>query len=299
MSHLSLSDRQSISTPNLRLADDFIDEAPKAAGHFIRDESQAEEGKRLCDTPLFQHYAEALLGGDRPTCRRVVEQAAEAGVDPRRLLLELCWPAMESIRELYKENKISLAAEHMATRLNRATVDRITGELAMMGPNGRKVMVLCGDAQGEELGGQITADLFESEGYEVKFLGGGIPTDEANHLVGLWRPDVIVLFATLPAEMPAARALIDKLREHGNASDMQVMCCGGIYKRAQGLGEEVGADLVAFDAADAVRVAEEYQGHKASAMQQTVGRSRRERVTKEKKATRARAAEARRARKAA
>lgn len=271
--------------PHLRLADDTID----------LDSSRADGQGRLCDTPLFQHFAEALLSGDRPACRRLIDQAGECGVPARRVLLELCWPAMESIRELYRENKISLVAEHMATRLNRVVVDRVTADLPQQASTGQRVLVLCGDAQGEELGGQIVADLFEGEGHEVKFLGGGIPADEVNHLVGLWRPDLLVMFATLPAEMPNARALIDLLRDHGTCPDMQVLCCGGIYKRAPGLGEEVGADLVACDADDAVRVFDENPGVKATAAQQTVGRNRRGRVTQEKRA----AAAAKRARKAA
>lgn len=244
----------------------------------------------LCETPLFQHFIETLLSGDRPRCRQLIEKAAECGVGPRQLLLELCWPAMEAIRQLYKDHRISLAAEHMATRLNRACVDRITGELAISEPNGKKVMLVCGAAEGEELGGQITADLFEAAGFEVKFLGGGIPNDEVNHLTGLWRPDLLVLFATLPTDMPAARQLIDYLRDHGSQPQLQVMCCGGIYKRADGLGEEVGADLVAYDAGNAVEVALENPHRRATVDQQTVGRQRRDRAAKEKAARRARRA---------
>ena len=174
----------------------------------------------------------------------------------------------------------------MATRLNRATVDRITGELAIKPSNGKKVMVICGNAEGEELGGQITADLFEADGYEVKFLGGGIPNDETNHLIGLWRPDILVMHATLPSDMPEARKLIDHLREHNSQPNLQVMCCGGIYKRAEGLAEEIGADLIARDAADAVQVAIANPHRRANADQQTVGRNRRARKAQEKQATR-------------
>lgn len=250
----------------------------------IRNDAQEASMPRLCDTPLFQHFIETLLSGDRPKCRLLIDKAAECGVGPRQLLLELCWPAMEVIRQLHKDGRISLAAEHMATRLNRATVDRVTGELPMMPGNGKKVMLICGNAEGEELGGQITADLFEAAGYEVKFLGGGIPNDETNHLVGVWRPDLLVLFATLATDMPAARQLIDRLRDHGSVPNLQVMCCGGIYKRAEGLGEEVGADLTARDAEDAVRVAIENPHQRASVDQQTVGRSRRVRKAQQRSA---------------
>ncbi len=56
---------------------------------------------------------------------------------------------------------------------------------------------------------------------------------------------------------------------------MQIMCCGGIYKRAEGLAEKIGADLYAPDATSAVEVASENPERRATADQQTVGRSRR------------------------
>lgn len=229
----------------------------------------------LSQTPLFQHYVETLLGGDRPGCRRLIEKAAECGVGPRQLLLQLCWPAQEAIRQLYKDHRISLAAHHMSTRLNRATVDRICGSLPMEAANNRKVLLICGDHEPEELGGQITADLFEAAGFEVKFLGGGIPNDEVLHILGHWRPDLLVLFSTLPQDMPAARKLIDYLRDVNSQPNLQVMCCGGIYKRAEGLAEEIGADLFARDAGEAVRVALESPHKRATVDQQTVGRTRR------------------------
>ena len=244
----------------------------------------ASESINLSQTPLFQHYVQTLLVGDRPECRRLVEKAADCGVGPRQLLLELCWPAQEAIRELYRQHKISLASHHMATRLNRATVDRICGSLRMEPSNGRKLLLICGDAEPEELGGQITADLFEAAGYEVKFLGGGIPNDEVLHILGQWRPDLLCLFATMPQDMPAARKLIDYLRDVNAQPNLQVMCCGGIYKRAEGLAEEVGADLFASDPGDAVPVALASPHRRATVDQQTVGRTRRIRKAEAKKA---------------
>ena len=79
-----------------------------------------------------------------------------------------------------------------------------------------------------------------------------MPEDEVLKLIGDVRPDLLVMFGTLPSGVPAVRKLIDYLREVNSCPDMQVMCCGGIYKRAEGLAEEIGADLYAPDAADAV-----------------------------------------------
>src|SRR5262249_42711801 len=127
----------------------------------------------------------------------------------------------------------------------------------------------------EELGGQICADLFEAAGYTVLFAGGGVPDDEVLKLIGEFRPDLLVMFSTLPSGVPSVRKLIDYLRDVNSCPNMQVMCCGGIYKRAEGLAEKIGADLSAPDAATAVDIASENPTRKATVDQQTVGRTRR------------------------
>jgi methanogenic corrinoid protein MtbC1 len=182
---------------------------------------------------------------------------------------------MERLQELYRDDRVSISALNMATRLNRSITDQLCGRLPRSEANGKKVLIFCGNAEPEELGGQICSDLFESNGWQVKFAGGGVPDDEVLQLIGDARPDLLVMFATLPGAVPAVRKLIDYLREVNSCPDMQVMCCGGIYKRAEGLAEEIGADLYAADAAEAVKVANEDPGRRATVDQQTVGRMRR------------------------
>lgn len=224
---------------------------------------------------LQQSFYEQLLLGDRVACRTMVEGAIQQGVTAFELLNDLIWPTMELIQGLYREDRISIAQLNLATRLNRSITDQLTLQLSRQQANGRTVLVLCGDDEPEELGGQICADLFEAAGYTVRFAGGGIPNDETLKLIGEVRPNLLVLFGTLPSGMPAVRKLIDYLREVNSCPEMQVMCCGGIYKRAEGLAEEIGADLYAPDAAAAVEVAEAHPTRKATVDQQTVGRTRR------------------------
>jgi methanogenic corrinoid protein MtbC1 len=151
----------------------------------------------------------------------------------------------------------------------------LCGRLEQAPSNGRKVLIFCGNDEPEELGGQICADLFEADGFSVRFAGGGVPEDEVLTLIGETRPDLLVMFGTLPTGVPAVRKLIDYLRDVNSCPSMQVMCCGGIYRRAEGLAEEIGADLYAPDAASAVKTANMHPARRATVDQQTVGRSRR------------------------
>src|SRR5882757_6396326 len=224
---------------------------------------------------LSQSYVQSLLTGDRIVCRKLIDSCLSNGQTPYELLIDLIWPTMEMLQELYRDDRINVSMLNLATRLNRSLTDQLTAQLPRNEANGKKVLIFCGNAEPEELGGQICADLFEADGYSVRFAGGGVPDDEVLKLIGDLRPDLLLLFGTLPSGVPAVRRLIDYLREVNSCPEMQIMCCGGIYKRAEGLAEEIGADLYAPDAAAAVEVANENPQKKATLEQQTVGRSRR------------------------
>jgi methanogenic corrinoid protein MtbC1 len=234
-------------------------------------------------TKVAQAYLEPLLTGDRTAARSVVDQCMADGCTAYDLLCQLVWPTMELVQQLYRDDRINISSLNLATRLNRAICDQLCAKLERCESNGKKVLIFCGDDEPEELGGQICADLFEAGGWCVKFAGGGVPEDEVLKLIGEYRPDLLVMFATLPSNVPAVRKLIDYLREVGSCPNMQVMCCGGIYKRAEGLSDEIGADLYAPDAAEAVCVANAHPMKKATVDQQTVGRMRRIRKAQARK----------------
>jgi methanogenic corrinoid protein MtbC1 len=224
---------------------------------------------------LRESYLTNLLAGDRTAARQLIDNALNAGTSAYDLLNQLVWPTMELIQSLYREDRVGIAGLNLATRLNRALTDQLAARLERKTSNDKKVLIFCGDDEPEELGGQICADLFESDGGTVRFAGGGVPEDEVLSMMGDYRPDLLVMFATLPSAVPAVRKLIDYLRDVNSCPDMQVMCCGGIYKRAEGLAEEIGADLYAPDAAEAVQIAGQSPTRRATVDQQTVGRMRR------------------------
>ena len=236
---------------------------------------------------VSQTYVEALLSGDRVMSRLVIDKALTTGSEPMELLNNLVWPTMELLQQLYRDDRINIAMLNLATRLNRSLTDQLTAQLPRKAQNGKQVLIFCGSAEPEELGGQICADLFEADGYTVRFAGGGVPDDEVLKLIGDLRPDLLVMFATLPSGVPSVRKLVDYLREVNSCPEMQIMCCGGIYKRAEGLAEEIGADLYAPDASTAVEVANGNRSKKASLDQQTVGRTRRIKQAASRKTTKA------------
>ena len=69
---------------------------------------------------LVEEYMGPLLAGNRTACRKFVLGQLEKTPDPSNLYHELIWPAMERVEKLYRGDRINIASEHMATRINRA-----------------------------------------------------------------------------------------------------------------------------------------------------------------------------------
>jgi methanogenic corrinoid protein MtbC1 len=206
--------------------------------------------------PSLDDYLTPLLAGNRIACREFVNDQLARTDDPTTVYREVLWPAMEKVAKLYRTDRIDTAAEHMATRINRSIADQLQLKLQRRDPNGKRVLVACAEDEPEELGAQMTADLFEASGWDVYLLGGGVPNDEILSLVGQLRPDLLLVYGTRPSGVPRVRRLIDLIREINVNPTMNIMVSGGVFNRADGLWKEVNADLFAKTAHEAIPIAE-------------------------------------------
>lgn len=213
-------------------------------------------------TTVLDEYMAPLLAGNRSDCRRILQHHVDKTPDTRSIYFDLLWPAMERIDKMFRQDRINTAAESMATRINRSLADQLQARLKPREANGRRILVTSAPGEPEELGAQMCADLFEANGWEVYFLGGGIPNDEILSLVGQLRPEMLLIFGTLPGGVPGVRQLVDLIREIGVNPTMNIMVSGGVFNRADGLWKEVNADLMSKNANEALTVAETAQPRK-------------------------------------
>ncbi len=205
----------------------------------------------------LQQYLASLLDGDRKRCRSVIEETMQAGIPAISVYVDVIWPIMTEIEDLIRSGKINPVAEHLATRINRTIVDQLQNKLPHKPSRHKRIAVCCAPTELHELGAQMTADLFESDGWEVRFLGGGLTNDDILGFVNEFAPDLLLIYGTAPKQAPSVRQLIDTIRAVNAWPDMKIMLSGGVFNRAEGLWQEIGADLFAPTAFEAVRVAAE------------------------------------------
>ncbi len=195
--------------------------------------------------PQFHDYLDALLSADRHAARRQMADSIHQAARVEDVYDALLWPIIEELGHRHRIEAINRATHELAVRIHRQICDQVAAHLPMLGAHGKRVVLTCGAGEPEELAGQLVADRFEADGWEVYFLGGGVPNDEILQLVGRVRPQVLVVFASRPAELPGVRKLIDTVRAVNACPGMNVLVGGGVFNRADGLAEEIGADLFA------------------------------------------------------
>jgi len=217
----------------------------------------------------------AVTSGDRARARAITAEQLTAGQTPQDIITELFWPTFDLVDSLFRDDRLSQLSYNYATRLLRQMADQAAAQIVLAAPRGRTVFCACGPAEGEELGAQMAVDLLEAYGFQVRFAGGGCAHDELLGEVQQSRPDVVLLFCAAPADLPAIRGLIDTLREIGACPNTQIVVGGGVFNRAEGLAEEIGADLWAEHPLDLVDVMLTEPDRRATEDQRTVGRTRR------------------------
>jgi len=204
---------------------------------------------------ILERYLESLLSGDRNHSRAVIEETLQTGTPANSVYVDVIWPIMAEIEKLLRAGRISPTQEHLATRINRTIVDQLQNKLPRRPSKNKKIAICSATEELQELGAQMIADLFESDGWQVRFLGGGLTNDDILAFINEYAPDVLLIYGSTPKQAPGIRQLIDTIKDVNAWPEMRIMLSGGVFNRAEGLWEEIGADLFATTAIEALQVA--------------------------------------------
>lgn len=217
----------------------------------------------------IERFFELLTAGDRSAARTFMEQTRFSGVSSRELAADVFWPTYERIDRLFRNDQLSVVTHRMATRLLRVLVDQNAAHMHRPDRTTHTVLAFCGPSEADEIGAQIAVDLLETEGFEIIFGGGGVPKDEILAQLHDRRPDFLLSFCTAPGDLPAIREMIDTIREINACPNTRFAVGGGVFNRAEGLAEEIGADVWASDPIELVVALLDATGRRIQTRQQT------------------------------
>ncbi|MBM7704295.1 cobalamin B12-binding domain-containing protein [Metabacillus iocasae] len=143
-----------------------------------------------------EKLANLLLQGDEERAWKLILEEHRKGTTSLTLFQELISPSMKYIGDLWEEDKIKVADEHLAT----ITCDYLLSRYQMLLKGyrrnrevTRKAMFLCLEDEQHYLGVKMVSLLFEEYGWETQLLGANLPLEYTISAAEKWKPDVVAL----------------------------------------------------------------------------------------------------------
>lgn len=212
----------------------------------------------MTTTEAFDEYLAAIRAGDRRRALRVIRTAREAGIDLRVLYLEVFQPALRAVGQLWQENRISVAEEHLATAITQTAMLHLFGEEEVPEGEGPLLIAACPDSERHEVGLRMLCDFLDLDGWRTLFLGASVPVESLLQMIRERRPAAVALSASIPPHLPRLREAIDAIRQEFAGDDRPFIVVGGRpFLDQPQLAATVGADLTALDAAEAAALLNE------------------------------------------
>jgi MerR family transcriptional regulator, light-induced transcriptional regulator len=165
------------------------------------------------ELPAPVQFAGTLLRADEKEAGAVLVQAYLSGAALTTLFDETITKAMHRIGELWFTGSITVADEHLATRVVFSALQTLSAVMMPVQPTGHKA-ICCGiEGDLHELPVQLARIVLESEGWEVQSLGPNTPLFALSDMVARQRPQLVCISARSIPDLDRATAEYGQLRK--------------------------------------------------------------------------------------
>lgn len=192
---------------------------------------------------------QAVIEGDHENIISLVEQAFSEGLTPLQISNEGLLPGLEEVGRRFGKNQLFLPQVMLSAETMQAAFARLKEEMRQdsIASNG-KILMATVEGDIHDIGKNIVCTLLENHGFEVIDLGKNVPAERILAEARELRVDAVGLSALMTTTMAEMENVIRKLREEGIKTFTMV---GGAVV-TQEYADEIGADLYARDAMEAV-----------------------------------------------
>ena len=180
--------------------------------------------------PATVPFADTLLRADEKEAGAMLVQAYLSGAALTTLFDETITGAMHHIGELWFNGSITVADEHLATRVVFDALQTLNAVMVPVQPNGLKA-ICCGiEGDLHELPVQLARIILESEGWEVQSLGPNTPLFALSDMVARQRPQLVCISARSIADLDRATAEYSQLRKITGKLGVSVIIGGEAFR---------------------------------------------------------------------
>jgi len=203
---------------------------------------------------LANAYLEALLLLDREGAINKVLEAIEAQVSLSDLFNHVISPVQREIGRLWQQNQITVLQEHYCTAATELVIARIRKEFI---GNKRLVsaLALCPEDEEHSLGMKMFAELLESDGWNVTYIGGKVPERDVLKHLKFHKADLVAVSAATALSLSKMRQLIAAIRQLSLLPHPRILAGGAALLGDHNLWKTMGADAFAADLPEGLEMA--------------------------------------------
>ncbi|HTD58914.1 MAG TPA: cobalamin-dependent protein, partial [Solirubrobacteraceae bacterium] len=205
---------------------------------------------------LRDRYLAALLAGSRRDALDIlVEEGLWLDIPVPSIYLEVLQPVLYEIGRLWRYGRISVVQASLAGEISNAALAQLSPYLPCEPNNAKRVVVACVEGEFHDIGAHMVADFLEMAGFDVRFLGGNVPTESLVALVEEQPPQLLALSATTTSNLATLRRAVGAVSEAAR-SRVPVAAGGQVFAWQPRLRKELDIAVDASDPGELVRAAQ-------------------------------------------
>ncbi len=197
-----------------------------------------------------ERYTDALVAGEVALARSAIVQAVTRGMSHVELYLGVLAPAQIRLGELWREGRLNVAQEHLATAITMDIMNFARRGAALRTGLGVRAVVTPVEGDQHSVGAQMIADFLEMDGWEIDFLGSGTPASDLGEFVRNRNVDLVAISSTTPEFLPNVKAAVDVIRRVESPRPKIMLGGGALSNTAHDL-KALGCDAIVGSALEA------------------------------------------------
>jgi methanogenic corrinoid protein MtbC1 len=209
--------------------------------------------------PEQQLFLQAILSPNRKAATDLALGALRAGRSIQDVYLHIFQESLYEVGRLWESNKITVAQEHMATAITQSVMALVYERIVSPGGQHGKMVITGVEGELHQIGANMVADVLESDGWDVIFLGTNTPHFGVLTAIDSYQAAVVGISVTILSNIPQVLHLVKSIKDRGGARAPRIVLGGSAFRHAPALAAEAGADAVALDLAEALAVSRSWK----------------------------------------
>lgn len=180
--------------------------------------------------PSADDFLRVILAGDELEAGATLVDAYLAHHSLDLIFENIVTQAMHRVGDLWLEGSVTVADEHLATRVVFTAIQKLRGVMAPHEPNGLSAICCASEGELHELAVHLVTLTLESKGWNVINLGANTPLFSLQEMVSKRRPQLVCISAQSIADLDRTAAEFAQLRRVANRLETKIVLGGEAFR---------------------------------------------------------------------